>query len=139
MKPTDVKSITYIRVFPTGGWVRRIPLPPTKTLIIPVKSPPLHCHLEKFRPIDSPSPTTQRLIPPLINNLHVITQYPPPPHQNHSSSDFHHSVTPLQQRFWFLPPPLMAIWKTLYIDFSVEKIMINILNSSWWSCENNKI
>ena len=77
MKPTDVKSITYIRVFPTGGWVRRIPLPPTKTLIIPVKSPPLHCHLEKFRPIDSPSPTTQRLIPPLINNLHVIT--PPPP------------------------------------------------------------
>ena len=80
MKPTDVKSITYIRVFPTGGWVRRIPLPPTKTLIIPVKSPPLHCHLEKFRPIDSPSPTTQRLIPPLINNLHVITPPPPPSH-----------------------------------------------------------
>lgn len=48
MKPTDVKSMTYIRVFPTGGWVRRIPLPPTKTLIIPVQSPPLHCHLEKF-------------------------------------------------------------------------------------------
>ena len=75
MKPTDVKSITYIRVFPTGGWVRRIPLPPTKTLIIPVKSPPLHCHLEKFRPIDCYNPPPPPLVIAPVPFLFLIS-YP---------------------------------------------------------------